>query len=279
MSLDKSGRFVRVDKSYDNAEFMHSPAARPIRMLCELIEPGRRFKDKGVRNTIVFFGASRIQPAEEAARRLAGAKAEKRRGKRVPEDLKRRIAAAERDVAMSHYYEEAAELAERLARWSASIPSVRDRFAICSGGGPGIMEAANRGAQRAGVPSVGLNISLPMEQYPNQFQDPELAFEFHYFFIRKFWFVYLAKAVCIFPGGWGTFDEMFELLTLKQTRKIQKPLTTVVYGSEYWNEVIDFQALIRRGTIAADDLKLFKFCDDVDTAFTYIRDEVTRHYL
>ncbi|MBI3118174.1 MAG: TIGR00730 family Rossman fold protein, partial [Candidatus Hydrogenedentes bacterium] len=174
---------------------------------------------------------------------------------------------------------QAAQLAERLTTWSKALPKKKRHFIICSGGGPGIMEAANLGANRAGGLSVSLNISLPMEQVPNPFQTRELAFEFHYFFIRKFWFVYLAKALVVFPGGFGTFDELFEVLTLVQTKKARKPMPIVVYGREYWEEVVNLDALVRWGTISPEDLQLFRICDTVDEAYDYLTQELTRLYL
>jgi len=181
---------------------------------------------------------------------------------------------ARRDVRMSRYYRDAMELARRITEWSASQADPRRRLTVCTGGGPGIMEAANRGAAAAGGQSIGLNISLPQEQVPNPYQTPELALEFHYFFIRKFWFFYLARALVVFPGGFGTMDELFELLTLVQTRKSRKYMPIVIYGREYWDEVIDFEALVRRGAISPEDLQLFRFCDGVDEAFHFLKKEL-----
>jgi len=194
------------------------------------------------------------------------------------EHLKEKFEQAQRGLIMSRYYEDAALLAEKLTRWSLSIENPAKRFYICSGGGPGIMEAANRGAQNAGGPSIGLNISLPFEQTPNPFQTRELSFEFHYFFVRKYWFFYLGKALVIFPGGFGTMDELFELLTLVQTQKTKKYMPIILYGSEYWNELINFNALVKWGTINREDLNLFHFFDDVDSAFEFLRDELLKLY-
>ena len=180
---------------------------------------------------------------------------------------------------MARYYDDAVTLAERLTKWSKGIPERKRRFVVCSGGGPGIMEAANRGAAQAGGYSIGLNISLPFEQMPNPYQTRELSFEFHYFFIRKFWFVYLAKALVVFPGGFGTLDELFEILTLVQTRKTAKKIPIVLYGEEFWKEVVRFDSLVKWGTISREDLDLFHFANNVDTAFEYIRDELTKRYL
>jgi uncharacterized protein (TIGR00730 family) len=180
---------------------------------------------------------------------------------------------------MSHYYEDAIRLSEKLTRWSLGIRDRRRRFLICSGGGGGIMEAANRGARKAGGTSIGLNISLPMEQTPNRYQSRDLSFEFHYFFIRKFWFFYLAKALVAFPGGFGTMDELFELLTLVQTKKTRKYMPIILYGKEYWHRVLNFDALVEAGTIEAEDLKIFRYFDDVDVTFEYLKDELTKHYV
>jgi uncharacterized protein (TIGR00730 family) len=260
----------RPQKAYKNLEFLNSPDARTIRVLCEFIEPRGRFRAHGVRDTVVFFGSARTPDKTTAINALAEAE---KAG--VPAG----IARAKRDLQMARYYEEAAELAERLTRWSLSIPKNGHHFVVCSGGGPGIMEAANRGAERAGGRSVSLNISLPHEQHPNPYVTRELALEFHYFFVRKFWFVYLAKALIVFPGGFGTFDELFEVLTLIQTRKTQKKMPVVIYGSDYWSEVVNFNAFVKWGMISEEDLQLFRFCDTVDDAFTYLRDELTAQYL
>ena len=272
----------RPQKAYKNQEFLNSPEAREIRVLCEFIEPGARFDQYDVRDTIVFFGSSRALPPEVAGENLRAAR------RRVESRLtsgggdaggaKAALARATRDQAMSRYYRDARVLAEKLTRWSLKIAKGRQRLMICSGGGRGIMEAANRGAAEAGGDSIGLNISLPAEQYPNCYQTEELAFEFHYFFIRKFWFVYLAKAIVVFPGGYGTLDELFELLTLAQTQKVRKHMPIVVYGTRYWNDLIDFDALVRAGTIDREDLDLFRFFDDVDGAFEFLREELKAYY-
>jgi len=258
-------------KAYKNTEFLNSPHARQIRILCEFTEPERRFREAKVRNTVCFFGSARIKPPEgaEATRDALTSSPEwKAAGPARRRELRE---AADRTVAMARYYADAQALASRLTRWSQGIRDPWKRFVVCSGGGPGIMEAANRGAAEAGGPSVGLNISLPMEQAPNPYQTHELAFEFHYFFVRKFWFFYLAKGLVIFPGGFGTFDEFFELATLIQTGKTVKRMPVVVFGSEYWKEVLDFDALARWGMIGSEDLKMFHFSDDVDEAFNYLR--------
>lgn len=180
---------------------------------------------------------------------------------------------------MARYYHEARLLAARLTEWSDSIRNDHRHFVVCTGGGPGIMEAANRGARDANGKTVGLNIGLPFEQWPNPYITPELSFEFHYFFMRKFWFAYLAKALVVFPGGFGTLDELFELLTLAQTRKLEKKIVILLYGTTFWKEILNFDALVRHGMISPEDLDLFSFADDVDTACEFLKDGLTRYYL
>ncbi len=180
---------------------------------------------------------------------------------------------------MGRYYKDARHLAQRITRWSDALGASKHRFVVASGGGPGIMEAANRGAAEAGGKTIGLNIGLPFEQRPNPFITPELNFEFHYFFMRKFWFAYLAKALVVFPGGFGTLDELAEILTLVQTQKIRKPIVILLYGTSFWNEVINFKALVKHGMISEGDLDLFTFADDVDTAFQVLTDGLTKLYL
>jgi uncharacterized protein (TIGR00730 family) len=262
-------------KSYNNHEFLNSVDARTVRILCEYLEPQSRFRQYGIRNTIVMYGSARIKPLEDAQARLE--KLESAESGETDED-KRALEVARSAVHMARYYEDAATLAERLTKWSLDIKPERKRFYVCSGGGPGIMEAANRGAHRAGGQSVGLNISLPFEQEPNLYQSRELAFEFHYFFMRKFWFVYLAKGLCVFPGGFGTLDELFDLLTLVQTEKTRKEMPIMLYGKEYWNEVVNFESLVKWGMIDPSDMGLFKICDGVDEAFEYLTTELLRLY-
>lgn len=265
-------------KAYENLTFLHSPDARPIRVLCELTEPESRFRRQKVRNTIVFFGSARTLPQDVAERNLADIEHQLAQNGSASPDLRQQQRKARQALIMSRYYEDAVVLSKKLTEWSLEIAKARDRFIICSGGGPGIMEAANRGAQNAGGRSVSLNISLPFET-PNEYQADELAFEFHYFFIRKYWFFYLAKALVVFPGGCGTMDELFELLTLIQTKKTKKYMPIVLYGSEYWHEVINFEAMVKWGTISPDDLKLFHFFDDIEQAFTFLTQELIAHYL
>jgi len=265
-------------KSYLNTDFMGSADARPVRVLCEFIEPANRLRRQKVNHLITMYGSARTLTPADAENKLKELR-RKARGRSSNKALREAISAARRQVTMSRYYEDAALLAEKLTRWSAKIADPRRQFVICSGGGPGIMEAANRGAERAGGRSVGLNISLPFEQLPNPYQTPELAFEFHYFFIRKFWFVYLSKGIVAFPGGFGTMDEFFELLTLVQTQKIKKPMPTILFGSEYWNDILNFDGFVKWGTISPKDLKLFRIIDDVDEAFAFLKKELTKHYL
>lgn len=250
-------------KAYRNLDFLESSSARSLRIMSEYIEPNARFKHYKIDDTIIFFGSARIQSRDEAEKYMELARAEGR-------DLR----VAERKLEMSRYYEATRELARRLTEWSKSLQQDDRRFVVCSGGGPGIMEAANRGASEARGLNIGLNISLPMEQIDNPYISRELNFEFHYFFMRKFWFAYLAKAVVVMPGGFGTLDEFFELLTLVQTGKIRKQMPIVLFGSKYWSEVINLEALERYGTISAEDLELFFRTDSVDEAYDFIVDQL-----
>lgn len=257
-------------KSYENLTFLHSRAARPIRVLCELTEPEHRFRKNRVTNTVVFFGSARTLSQDEAQGNLE----KLQRQGRVSDEV---VGKAQRELTMAQYYEDSRQLSYRLAKWSQELTNPKQRFSICSGGGPGIMEAANRGAREAGSDSIGLNISLPFEQEPNEYQDDRISFEFHYFFIRKFWFFYLAKAMVVFPGGFGTMDEFFELLTLVQTKKTDKPMPIVLYGEEYWRELVNFDAMVKWGTIGKEDLDLFHFSSDVDEAFSYLQNQISQN--
>ncbi len=261
---------MTVEKAYHNLEFLNSRDARTLRILSEYLEPQARFLRYRIKDTVVFFGSARALPADQAREALRSAQGSSDEGA---------IAAAERTVAFSRYYEDARSLARRMTEWSKELAAPHRRFIVCSGGGPGIMEAANRGASEAAGISIGLGISLPAEPSHNPYITRELGFEFHYFFMRKFWFVYLAKALVVFPGGFGTLDELFELLTLVQTRKLGKRMPIVLYGKEYWSDVIRFDALVKWGTIAADDLALFLVADSPDEAFEYLERELTRLYL
>ena len=258
----------RAVKAYKNETFLSSPDARPLRILAEYLEPQSRFDELRVRDTIVFFGSARIPSREVAAAELEAAKAGKG-------DLQR----AEMRLKMSRYYEDTRELAARLTNWSKSLEGTDRRFVVCSGGGPGIMEAANRGASEAKGENIGLNISLPFEQVDNPYITRRLAFEFHYFFMRKYWFSYLAKAMVVMPGGFGTFDEFMEVVTLVQTLKIKKRMPIVLFGMEYWNEVIRFEPMVKYGTISPEDLNLFYRTDSVDDAFSFLVKELETHVL
>ena len=253
-------------EAFLNEAFLRSRAARPLRILAEYLEPESRLAHYRVEDTIVFMGSARLLPEDEARRRLAEAEA---RGEGVE--------AARRALALSRYYEAARELARRLTEWSKGLSAESRRFVVCTGGGPGIMEAANRGASEARGLNVGLTIAIDLEETDNPYVTRELAFHFHYFFLRKFWFAYLAKAVVVFPGGFGTLDELFELLTLLQTGKIRKHLPVVLFGPDYWNEVIDFEALVRHGMIAREDLRLFHLTDSVEEAYGFLTEQLARY--
>lgn len=263
-------------KAYKNLDFLNSESARNIRVLCELTEPAARFAEEGIEDTIVLFGSARTRPPA-----LAAAELEEVRSSIVNPDVPTKaeqaaLLSAEANLKASPYYEAAVALSEKLTRWSMSLyGDKRHPYTICSGGGPGIMEAANLGAKQAGGQSIGLGISLPFEQGVNPHIPEELKFEFHYFFVRKFWFVSMAKVLVAFPGGFGTLDELFETLTLVQTKKIDEKPTIVLYGREFWDSVVNFDALVEWGTISPEDRDLFKIIDDVDEAAEYIIQRLT----
>src|SRR3954468_13746113 len=244
--------------AYENPQFLNSPDGRILRIMSEYTEPLARFRREQIQDTVVFFGSARFLSSEDASQVLnqlpSGADESARK-------------AAQANIDMARYYEDARRMAYLLSQWAAHIPARRKRFVVTTGGGPGIMEAANRGAREAGSKTIGLNIRLPFEQYPNAYITPSLNFDFHYFFMRKFWFAYLAKALVIFPGGFGTMDELFELLTLAQTNKLAKKITVVIYGSEYWDEVLKLEPLAEWGAINSEDLKLLCHVDNVLEAF------------
>jgi uncharacterized protein (TIGR00730 family) len=223
--------------AYKSEEFLDSDAARPLRILAEYLEPLESFRREHIRDTIVFFGSARLSP----------------------------------DGPLGRYYQEARELARLVTAWSKSLPSHSHRYIVCTGGGGGIMEAANRGASDAGGKTIGLNIGLPHEQRPNPYITRELCFEFHYFFMRKLWFAHLARALVVFPGGFGTLDELSEILTLAQTGKLERKLPVLLYGSSYWKEIVDFDALVRHGMIDRADLELFQYADDPSTALRVLQ--------
>ena len=258
----------RAIKAYKNETFLNSPDARELRILSEYIEPNTRFKEFHLKDTIVFFGSARFVSKEQAEELVR--KAEAGDGDMVE---------AQRKLRMSRFYEDTRRLAGRLTEWSKSLEGTQRRFVICSGGGPGIMEAANRGASEARGENVGLNISLPFEQNDNPYITRRLTFEFHYFFMRKFWFSYLAKAMVVMPGGFGTLDEFMEVVTLVQTLKIKKRLPIVLFGIDYWDSILNLEPMIEYGTISPGDLDLFFRTDSVDEAYEYLVSELTTHVL
>lgn len=256
-------------KAYKNLDFLKSEKARFIRILCELFEPEERFKEAGVENTIVLFGSARTKPLKEAEAQLRSINALIAESVKPSEALIKQRKQAEIDLKSSSYYEAARELSKKLTEWSLQLPE-KDRLFMCSGGGPGIMEAANRGAHEANGKSVGLGISLPFEQRVNDYISKELQFEFKYFFIRKYWFVMLAKSLVAFPGGFGTLDELFETLTLMQTRKVNGKAPIVLFGKAFWNELIHFDTLVQWGMISEDDINYIHITDSVEDAFDFV---------
>jgi uncharacterized protein (TIGR00730 family) len=243
--MPKNAHLNRAPVAYKNEAFVDSWNGRSLRILAEYLEPLERFSQEKIRDTVVFFGSARI--VEEGP--------------------------------MGRYYREAREFASLITQWSNALEPPTRRFVLCTGGGPGIMEAANRGARDAGGESIGLNIALPFEQYPNPYISPELNFQFNYFFMRKFWFAYLAKALVVFPGGFGTFDELCEMLTLAQTQKLEKKIMILLYGQEFWREAINFDALVRHGVISASDMNLMTFVDDPHSAMDALKTFLTQNYL
>ena len=260
--------------AYMSQEFLTSDEARPVRLLAEYLEPMRRFRKQRIRDTVVFFGSARTRSREAAERHLA----EVTNGK-LPEGrpLDAAMASAQKAVEWSRYYEDARQLARRLTTWTSQLPGPCHRFVVCSGGGPGIMEAANRGAHEAAGKSIGLNIRLPFEQYSNPYISKGLHFEFHYFFMRKFWFAYLAKALVVFPGGFGTLDELFEILTLEQTEKLADRTSILLYGSEYWDQIFNLQPMLDWGAVSPGDPELLIRVDSVDEAFETLKTQLEGH--
>jgi uncharacterized protein (TIGR00730 family) len=278
--------------AYENPSFLHSADGRLIRIVSEYLEPLARFRRERIQDTVVFFGSARFRGREEADHELEllentgstrpapseeqpASPPEIAAGKATDLQRKRAVAAIE----MARYYEDARRLAHMLTDWAKTIPSRRHRFVVASGGGPGIMEAANRGAYEAGGKTVGMNIRLPFEQFPNPYITPGLNFEFHYFFMRKLWFAYLAKALVVFPGGYGTLDEMFEILTLVQTEKLAKKITVIIYGPEYWKKVFDLEVLVDTGAISPKDIELFQYAETPEEAFEILRQGLTQNFL
>src|SRR5256885_5381871 len=292
MSQNDKPILAKAPVAYEIPQLLNSPDGRVMRILAEYQEPLARFRRERIQDTVVFFGSARFAnlssaqhalqllekpgsatpaPEHEQPATLEGAL----HGRESSLKLKRARAAVE----MARYYEDARRLAYLLTKWSMKLPSKRLRFVVTSGGGPGIMEAANQGASEAGGKTIGLNIRLPFEQFPNPYITPELNFEFHYFFMRKYWFAYLAKALVIFPGGFGTLDELFEILTLAQTEKLAKKIIVVIYGREYWNRVINLDALVDAGTISPDDRDLFCFVDSPEEGFRVLTEGLAKYHM
>jgi uncharacterized protein (TIGR00730 family) len=278
--------------AYENAEFLSSPDGRMLRILAEYQEPMARFRRERIQDTVVFFGSARFRALDVANSELellantgSCEPAPKEEQPASVEEIERgeasgqKLELAEAAVEMARYYEDARRLAGLVGTWAKTLPGRRHRFVVTSGGGPGIMEAANRGAYEAGCKTIGLNIKLPFEQHPNPYITPGLSFDFHYFFMRKYWFAYLAKALVVFPGGFGTLDEMFELLTLAQTKKLAKAITVVIYGSDYWKNVINLELLAKKGAIGKADLELFQFADTPEQAFEILKAGLTENHL
>ncbi len=287
---DQPEALEQAPLAYLNPDFLDSPDGRLLRILAEYSEPMARFRRERIQDTVVFFGSARFRALDEAHQQLqllantgsadpAPPEEQPARPEELSEttDLKRKR--AEAAVEMARYYEDARTLARLMATWAKQLPGRRHRFVVTSGGGPGIMEAANRGAWEAGAKTIGLNIVLPFEQVPNRYITPALNFNFHYFFMRKYWFAYLAKALVVFPGGFGTLDEMFELLTLDQTGKLAKRITVVLYGSSYWQSVINMDVLAEKGAISLKDRDLFQFADTPEEAFQLLVEGLTRYHL
>jgi hypothetical protein len=265
----------KPQKSYDNKEFIHSGNGRLIRILSEYLYPEQRFKKYNINKTIIFFGSARIKPKDTVQKEIAEIERKLLSVKNNPqkEKLMNELHQLDKKLEMSRYYEESYELSYKLSKWSETLPG-KNKFFICTGGGPGIMEAANKGAYAAGAKTIGLNISLPVEQDPNPYITPELNFEFHYFFMRKFWLVYPAIALIVFPGGFGTIDEMMEVLTLRQTEKFKKPRLILLYSEEYWKKIINFDALVEYGMISKEDTKLFFTANSPDEAMLVLQNNL-----
>lgn len=262
-------------KAYEDLDFLNSADGRSLRILSEYFQPKSKFRKHKILDTIVFFGSARLKSKRDAVKEYNAIKA---LDPKTTTSFAKKLKDAQHLVEFSQYYEDAVELSRRLTEWSLGLEINANRFIVCTGGGPGIMEAANKGARKAGGYSIGLNISIPFEQFVNKFVTPDLSFEFHYFFMRKFWFAYLSKALIIFPGGFGTMDEFFEIMTLIQTRKTRKKLAIVVYDEKFWKEILNFDALVNHGLISESDLKLFSICNSVDQAFKIIVDHLEKHY-
>lgn len=273
----KTPKLHKAPKAYKNPGFLSSKDARPLRILSEFLEPLSRFNYFNVKDTIVFFGSARIKPRAETVKTLRELAKQGNKKSIHSKKYHEKLLQAEVAIEMSRYYEDATELSRLLTLWSKRRRE-KNRLLVCSGGGPGIMEAANKGALLAKGESIGLNISLPFEQYPNPYITPKFNFEFHYFFMRKLWFMYLAKGLVAFPGGFGTLDEFFELLTLLQTQKVGKKMTVILYGKNFWNKIVDFKALVKYGMVSPEDLNLFHFADTPKEAFSILKKDLQQNY-
>jgi len=268
----------RSPLAYENKSFLNGPDGRALRILAEYMEPLARFRHERVQDTVVFFGSARFRSRSAASEDLELLR-KPGMAMAAPPEEQLKLKRAEAAMDMARYYEDARRLAHMLTDWSLQLKSKRQRFVVTTGGGPGIMEAANLGAREAGGKTIGLNISLPFEQVPNPYISPELNFEFHYFFMRKLWFAYLAKALVVFPGGFGTLDELFEILTLAQTEKLAKKITVLIYGQEYWKRVLNLEALADAGAIAPEDINLFHFVDTPEEGFELLKQHLTTYHL
>jgi uncharacterized protein (TIGR00730 family) len=266
---------------HEAQEFLQSTPARPLRIMAEYLQPMMQLKKENIGDTIVMFGSARIESRETALARLGRLKGEKIGKLSEGAKAQHRVAlrGAKSALEMSRYYEEARELSHRITAWASSLGPKPRRFVICSGGGPGIMEAANRGAYEAGGKSIGLSIELPHEQFSNAYISPELSLNFHYFFMRKLWFAQIAKALIVFPGGFGTMDELWEMMTLLQTGKLSKNNMILIYGRRYWEQVLNFRAMVRWGMINPEEYKLLQFADTVDEAFEQIRTGMEKYHM
>lgn len=275
--MKRSGHLPMAKLAYEDPKFMESLGARPLRILAEYLDPLKCLRQEKVGDTIVMFGSARIQSHDRAVTELGKVK-RKAKGRRTHE-WRAKIRQARAIVGMSRYYEDARALSRKITSWAMTLGTEPKRFVICSGGGPGIMEAANRGAAEAGGSSVGLSIQLPHEQRPNAYITPELNFCFHYFFMRKLWFAQKAKALIVFPGGFGTMDELWEMLTLLQTGKLSSHHLILIYGREYWDKVLNWKHMVRSGTISERDYKTLQFADTVDEAFDHVRADMEANHL
>jgi uncharacterized protein (TIGR00730 family) len=269
---------ARSPLAYENKSFLNGPDGRALRILSEYMEPLARFRHERVQDTVVFFGSARFLSHSAATEDLLLLQ-KPGSVQLAPREEQEKLKRAQAAMDMARYYEDARRLARMLTEWSLQLKSKRHRFVVTTGGGPGIMEAANLGAREAGGKTIGLNISLPFEQVPNPHISPELNFEFHYFFMRKLWFAYLAKALVVFPGGFGTLDELFEILTLAQTEKLAKKIAVLIYGQSYWKQVLNLEALAEAGAISPDDMHLFHYVDTPEQGFEILRDHLTTYHL